>query len=261
MKLSIQLSLNGLSFCTLDPYHQEVTRYEHLDFGWEIDTQDLGIKLSQFIGDHQIDKYTYQAIQVVHTNHLFGVVPQSLFDPQYLNSYVKYNTALLANDTLSHDLIQPWDIQVVYVPFANANNLIFDRFGSFEYHHHTELLFKTLRPGLLDNSESTLLIHLQGQLMTIMVFQGKKLLLVNVFKAFTEEDFMYYLLFVGEQIQLDIHKTQFIASGALNENHPYWLRMIDHLGEINNCTVEHAYQFAEHLDPKGIDPLTLTALF
>ena len=261
MKLSIQLSLNGLSFCTLDPYHQEVTRYEQLDFGWEIDTNDLGIKLSQFIQDHRIDQYTYQAIQVVHTNHLFGLVPQSLFDPQYLNSYIKYNTALLANDTLSHDLILPWEIQLVYVPFANANNLIFDRFGSFEYHHHTELLFKMLRPVLLESSESTLLIHLQGQLMSIMVFDGKKIALVNVFKVYTEEDFMYYILFVGDQVQMDINKTQFVAAGSLGEDHPYWLRLIDHLGEINTCSIEHPYKLAQHLMPSSIDPLTLTALF
>ena len=50
----------------------------------------------------------------------------------------------LENDTAEVDELIEIDAKNVYIPYANINNFLIDKFGSFEFYHYTTLLIQNI---------------------------------------------------------------------------------------------------------------------
>ncbi|NNK75074.1 MAG: DUF3822 family protein, partial [Maribacter sp.] len=135
-KLSIQVSLNGLSFCVLDTIGNTILKSDRLLFEKNLSPFELQKELEQLVNIHNLGSSQFSEVVVVHSNNLFSLVPKSLFDANELANYLKFNAKILANDHIAYDELNNYDIVTVYVPFANINNYVFDLFGEFEYKHN-----------------------------------------------------------------------------------------------------------------------------
>ena len=143
-KLSIQVSLNGLSFCVLDVANNTVQKSECLTFEKQLTPYTLLRELKQFVTLHGIDKQLFSEVIVIHRNELFGLVPAPYFSSDELANYVKYNSKILENDHIVHDEVTQHNIVIVYVPFTNVNNYVYDLFGAFTFKHHSTVMLETL---------------------------------------------------------------------------------------------------------------------
>ncbi|MBT8314322.1 MAG: DUF3822 family protein, partial [Maribacter sp.] len=101
MKLSIQVSLNGLSFCVLDTIGNLILKSDRLVFKNYVSPQELQKQLEQFLTTHDLIDGQFMEVVVVHNNGLFSFVPKSLFDVNELANYLKFNTKILANDHIA----------------------------------------------------------------------------------------------------------------------------------------------------------------
>ena len=143
-KLSIQVSLNGLSFCILDTIGNTITLGQNLSFGKELSPYEVQKELKDFFREHSITDYAFSEVVVIHRNHLFSLVPKALFQEDDLANYLKFNAKILANDLIEYDEIANYDMVNVYVPFVNINNYIYDLFGEFEFMHNGTVMVQTL---------------------------------------------------------------------------------------------------------------------
>ncbi len=228
IKLSIQVSLNGLSFCVLDTTTNSVQKAEKAVFAEKLTPYGLLKRLKALFAEHDIQLDRFSEVVVVHRNNLFGFVPSSLFDADELANYLKFNTKILSNDLLAYDEIPGQDMVNVFVPFVNVNNYIYEGFGTFTFKHNGTVMIESLlnREGgtnlhppnkltyptdgqtALSNrqvggKEPVCYVHIFERQMEMAVIAQNKLLLFNSFDFVTKEDFIYYLLFTMEQLQLD----------------------------------------------------------
>src|SRR5699024_1618624 len=74
-------------------------------------------------------------VEVTYAHALYAMVPSSYFDKDHLSDYLKFNVRLLPTDELNYDELEEMEAKMVYVPFTNINNYLFDNFGSFTYRH------------------------------------------------------------------------------------------------------------------------------
>ena len=121
-KLSIQVGLNGLSFCIIDTIANKVIDADKVVFKTQTTPYLLLRELKDLfdqkgVADHQIADVT-----VVHQNNLFSLVPKVFFREQELPDYLKFNTKILPSDQIVYDEIENHDMVNVYVPFTNINN-------------------------------------------------------------------------------------------------------------------------------------------
>lgn len=202
-KLSIQVSLNGLSFCVADTVSQKLLISDRIDFSEEKNPMTAKDELEKLFQRHDIENMQFDEVVAVHRNTLFGLVPKSLFNTDHLNEYLKFNTKVLANDVLAYDEVENHDLVNVYVPYVNINNYIYDLFGEFDFMHNGTVLLQSLLNNQTQNQEITCFVHVNKDQLDITVLNQRKLLLYNSFKYQTKEDFAYYLLFVIEQLELD----------------------------------------------------------
>lgn len=216
-KLSIQVSLNGLSFCIVDTIGNTVVDSDRIIFEKERTPYGLQKGLVSLFNKHNIPQQKFSEIIVVHRNKLFSLVPKSLFDENELANYLKFNTKILATDHIEYDQVENHDMMTVYIPFVNVNNYIYELFGEFVFKHSGTVMVESLLTGQNIAKEPTCYVHVADRQMELTVISQRKLLLYNSFDFGTKEDFIYYLLFTLEQLKLDTESTKLKLFGAVEE--------------------------------------------
>ena len=219
-KLSIQVSLNGLSFCVADTVLQKLLFSDNVDFIEEKNPMVVLDELKKLFQEHQLNTIQFDEVVVVHRNTLFGLVPKSLFNADHLLEYLKFNAKVLATDVLSYDIVENHELVNVYVPYMNINNYIYELFGEFTYMHNGTVLLQSLMNNQTQNNETICYVYVNKNQLDITVLDQRKLLLYNSFLYDTKEDFAYYLLFVLEQLELDPKTAVVKLFGSIEEDDP-----------------------------------------
>ena len=199
-KLSIQVSLSGLSFCVFDLISNKVINTMSIPFE---KNKVIEEQLWRTFVDYPILTKSYDEVMVVHDNNLNAFVPTSLFDANYLASYLQYNTKVFETDFFTYDVVFPYEMNNIYVPFVNINNFLLDQYETFEYQNANSILVKQLLDLSKNKEEKQVFVHLQKEHFELIVVKNQQLILFNSFQYKTPEDFIYYILFTCEQLQLN----------------------------------------------------------
>lgn len=199
--LSIQLTLNGLSFYSLDTLNNIPSLFKTIPIdvhqGLSFEEQVESIFTSEF------NPEDFDLVTLIHLNQLFTPVPSSLFDKQYINEYLKFSIKTLPIDQFAYDVIENHSIHNVYIPFESINALAKKYFKNVNYKHATSVLAKTLLDASKNSYDLQFFVHVQPTHFEIIVTHKGKLQLLNSFQYKTKEDFLYYILFVAEQLKLN----------------------------------------------------------
>lgn len=221
-KLSIQVSLTGLSFCCFDTLHNKITSINEIHF----DTFHKSTKIEELFSDafrnYSELNESYDEILVIHNNNLSTFVPTALFDENFLGSYLQYNTKVFETDFFAFDEITNYQMNAVYIPYVNINNFFIDQFGSFDYKHANTILVSKLLDASKNNDTKKMIVHFNPGHFEIIVIQNQKLLLFNSFEYKTPEDFIYYLLFTAEQLNMNPESFQLELLGAISEEDDFY---------------------------------------
>lgn len=216
-KLSIQVSLNGLSFCVVDTLIPKLLAFEHVTFTTPSTPYLLLKELKSFLNRNRVMEHDFSEVTVIHKNKLFSLVPKPLFTTAKLPNYLKFNAKLMADDHIVYDEIPHQDIVNVYVPYANINNYIFDCFGEFEFIHSGTVLINTLFNQNRGSVVPVCYVQVAEREMEMAVISEKKLLFYNQFEYKTPEDFLYYVLFSLEQVQVGLEHVRLSLFGHIAE--------------------------------------------
>jgi hypothetical protein len=216
-KLSLQIAVNGMSFCCFDTLNGEITRCKSAAFSKYSPLEEEIWKV--FVNHPELTK-PYDEIVVLHDNSFNTFVPDALFDANYPGSYLQYNTKVFETDFFAVDTLGSYELNNVYVPMMNVNNFLIDQFGTFEYRNANSILVAKLLDASKNIDEKQVFVHVQETHFEIVAVRNQKLLLYNSFEYKTPEDFLYYLLFTMEQLFLNPETAKVFLLGKIDENHP-----------------------------------------
>lgn len=259
-KLSIQISLNGLSFCVLDSISNTIIKQESTLFAEELNPYEVLKNLTALIEKNELSKLSFSEVTVIHRNTLFSLVPKALFNEKEIANYLKFNTKILANDHIAFDEILNFDIMNVYVPFININNYIYELFGDFEYQHHGTVLIQSLLNNFDGTKEPICYVHILEKQLDITVIENKKLVLYNSFNYTTNEDFIYYILFVLEQLNLDAETLKLKLFGDVEEGDSLYNLCYKYIRNVTVFIPSNLSYIGGLNDHKSIDFTILNAL-
>lgn len=230
-KLSIQVSLSGLSFCVFDLITKKVITYQNVDY---IKSNVIEEQLWKVFTDYAILSNAYDEIVILHDNSLNTLVPDVLFDTNFMGSYLQYNVKVFDTDFFTFDKIENYDISNVYVPYVNINNFLLDQYHSFDYKNVNSILVKKILDHSIGNTEKEVFVHIQKGHFEIVVAKNQQLLLFNSFEYATPEDFIYYILFTYEQLQISPETTPIFLLGLIEETDDYFKMAYKF---IRNCSL------------------------
>jgi len=214
--LSIQLSLDGFSFCISDVFSETILVLYHYPFK-AITPEALLAEIEAIFDASELLKNEFKSVSVCHENNLSTLIPNSLFDKDNLAAYLGYTVKTLENDYYTYDSIESIEAVNVYIPFVNINNYFIDTFGSFNYNHFSSLLIKHLITFSPKTDKPQVFAHIAKSHFEIVIIKNQQLLLYNSFVYQTKEDFIYYLLFVAEQLKLNTETFKLRLLGNISK--------------------------------------------
>ncbi len=221
-KLSIQVSLNGLSFCVFDTLSSSPLLLHHLPFSNLQRSTKMEDLLESVYHENPELKHNYDEILVIHSNNLSTFVPTALFDEEFLGSYLQYNTKVFETDFFTFDALDKYEMNHVYIPYVNMNNFFIDQYGAFDYKHANTVLVSKLLDLSKNKEERKMFVHVNESHFEIVVVQNQKLHLFNSFEYKTPEDFIYYILFTAEQLQLNPENFFLEFLGSIEQNDAFY---------------------------------------
>jgi len=216
-RLSVQFSLTGLSFLVTNSISNEVV------FNLEINNRQLAtpeelLLLLQTTLEDTIELHgKFVEINLLYATNLYSLVPSSLFDKTKASEYLKFNSKILANDFIAYDTLDNYGITIVYIPFVNINNYIFDRFGDFNYYHASTILLRYLLNKEKHSLSPKVFVNIVDDTFIFIAIRNGKLEHCNTYEFKTPEDFIYYILFSLEQLKLNPDTIDLKLSGTVSK--------------------------------------------
>ncbi len=247
-ELSIQVNLNGLSFCILNRTSNTIEFLNSIVFRHKLNPFDVLNRLKTELSANAVFSDEFDSITVVHQNELSTLVPKALYDENNKADYLKFNTKILKTDFITHDDIAVNDSVNVYIPYININNYIFETFGEFTYKHSSTVLVDALLQKKHENDTTEVYLHVNSNTIEIAVLDKKQLQLFNVFEYHSKEDFIYYVLFVFEQLNLDVETTLVYLSGLVNKNDELYTLLYTYIRHVEFEKLNFNYSFSDKLN-------------
>ncbi len=248
--LSIQISLNGLSFCILNRTSNTIEFLQHKPFDKKVNPAEACNHLKKCLTNHSELQRTFSSVLVIFQNELSNLVPKALFDENQSADYLKFNSKILKSDFISHDELAINGSVNVYVPYMNINNFIFDTFGVFEYKHASTILIDTFLQKESNSEDATMYLNVNHQHFELVAIKDKKLVLYNSFEFSTKEDVIYYLLFTIEQLHLNPETVKIKLMGLIEKEDPLYNIIYTYIRFVEFFNPSYNFGFNTELNPK-----------
>lgn len=216
--LSIQLSLDGFSFCVYNKIQDKIGDFAIYEFENPTGSPFKQLAcIQELFAREELLQLNYKSVFVTHFNNLVTQVPQPLFNKNNLGSYLQYTVKVLENDFIAYDELNNSEIINVYIPFVNVNNFLLDTYDTFVYKHSSTVLIENLLSQYKNKEGTFCFVNVTGNHFEIVVIKNKKLELFNFFSFTAKEDFIYYILFTAEQLNLNPEEFELILMGDIEK--------------------------------------------
>ena len=248
--LSIQLSLDGFSFCTYNKIKNVIGAYACYQFIANAITPVKHLELVQEIfSQEELLQIKYKSVSVTHFNNLVAQVPAPFFNKNNIAEYLQYTVKVLENDYITFDKINNSDIVNVYIPFVNINNFLIETFGAFIFKHSSTVLIENLLNNYKNLDGDFCFVNVSNFNFEIVVIKNKKLELFNCFSFKTKEDYIYYILFTAEQLNLNPEEFKLILLGDIEKESELYNILYQYVRNVEFYTLESSNKTIDGIAP------------
>jgi len=217
-RLLLQIGNDGLTATVLDKIKNKFIAFEYFSFAGIFDLElipglfDQVLKVSKLLGGG------YLSAACMITNDQSTIVPNALFEEERKKLYLKFNIELKGDDIILSDNIANLDAKNIFA-IPDAVKIKLDLlYKNISYHHFSSALIESILAQNKNQQKKKLFVHVQPTHFEAIVIEGKKLLFYNTFRHHSPEDFIYYLLFVCEQLHLNPENIETYFIGEIERN-------------------------------------------
>lgn len=261
--LSFQVNFELFRICVIDGDTNRCLFLEDYKFFDIYTTSDLLDQLDILFEDHVLIKAGFwKSITLGIKNTQFSLVPESLFEKEYLKEYLILNTTLDREPDEEYHFFKQKQTEAINI-FATNNRLTswFNKTYPLKQirviHHTSSMIEGILLQKDLAPSEKSVYIQVEQYFLTITVKQGKKLIFCNSFTFNTSEDFVYFILFVFDQLELNPEKCPVVVFGEITHDSESFSKLYKYIRHLSFGSkpefIRFGYQFDEVFDHRYFD--------
>lgn len=211
--MTIQHSLDGLSFVIFDLAEQKFVALKHYHIsGKDIALEDLLIELQEK-ESWKLDGF--KNVNIIIDNNKNTFVPKDYFQEEMKGNYL---SSLNINDTnVLTDSIDEHNLVNVY---SSNENLNFLDENVKIFHSSSILVKKLIKEFSGRNAEARAFVNVKNNSYELIIINNDKLIFHNYFNFNTKEDFIYFILFTFDQLNIDHESIPLYFMGFIEEKSP-----------------------------------------
>lgn len=161
-------------------------------------------------------KKSYQHVYVNYFYSQFTLCPTAFYNSDNNRSLLEFNTGSVGDKLVLCDDINT-DIKLIYAVDESLKSTL-DLLFPHHLIKHTLTVLSKLMLQSEDLVKENIILSIHSNYIEVVVKQEQKLILANQFSIKTQEDILYYVLFILEQYQLNPLISTITLVGNLDSN-------------------------------------------
>jgi len=244
-KLLIQLSLESFTFCIFNQDLNKFLSIESITFEPQSRLSEIALQLKQFYSGHPWLKQTYHSIKLLFESNKSTLIPAPLFDENEKESFSAFNFPVNDDESIYFNKLKNLDAYIVYPAPDILIKTTKEIFPDHLLYCHSGVFIESL---LILNKNQKIqkrfFVNTRNNFLDIVILDGRKLLYHNSFSYKSKEDFIYFVIFVIEQLQLNPEDIELVLSGMIDKNSRLFDTIYKYIRNVSFQTKTDAFNYS-----------------
>ncbi len=217
----------------------------------------LGESFNSFENFHAIKKehpllsYPYGKVKIMVESVNTTLIPNALFDSNAPEKYLKFNSELPDDEIIQVDSIRLMDAVNVYSVHENQLNLIRKIYSNAEIHHSATPLLQGLLWLSKNSVGKQLILNISDSSFEAVMLDKNQAIFYNQFQFFSPEDFVYYVLFICEQLKTSPEELNVYFAGKLDRQSPVFSMVHRYIKNIDFIRLSDIFEYSYKIDARA----------
>ena len=241
--LSVQVGTDGLQHSVFDIKNNRYIALEAFTFQGIHNPTALADAVHELVSQNTVLGNIFKSVQVGIVNERSTLIPNALFEKGKEQDYLGFNHFLAKEDMVHVYDLKSIEAKNIFSIPVEVFNAFRKHFPNAKFNHHSSPLLEGVLNAYKNQAEKKIFVHVQLSHFEIVVLQGKDLLFYNSFRHQASEDFIYYLLYVCEQLKLNPENTELILLGEVERNSAIYSIIYKYVRNIKFGTRNEMYGY------------------
>ena len=193
-------------------------------------------------------QHHFNTVKVAFQNPYLTLVPNLLYKEADAAIYLEKSFRIPQQHYFLTDNLPTFQCQNVYLAPIETYNLLLNKFQKVDFKHiSTGLLINWQQKAVQLNNKSVF-INVNPTNFQIAVFNRDKLLIWNIYEYKTAKDFLYFVLLVFKQINLNVELEKVFLCGIVTKEAEIYNSLYAYIRNVEFLERTSSYQFPFDFD-------------
>ncbi len=176
--------------------------------------------------------YEFSKAAVCISGNEYTLVPDALFRKGDENIYFRKNFPSSSDISIHAEFVPSFHLYSIFSIDRELERELNHLFQDPKLWHFSQAILTGLSLQMKTDMGHQMLLNIHGNSMDVVVTENKKLILMNSFAWQTNEDVLYYTLFICEQLELNPEKTPLTVTGEIDADSPLYNMLYKYIRNI-----------------------------
>lgn len=176
------------------------------------------------------------------------LIPEPLYEKESERLMTEFNFSDLNQPVFFTDDLKMIGAKNLFTVPALIEKMLNYWFRNVRLHHHSTVFIKNSLLLNKNNTEKNASINIRVEEFDMMVTAANKLIFYNSFIFKTNEDFLYFVLFTLEQLQLNPETIEVTLTGETDKYSPQYTGLMKHVRHVSLGERSEAHSFSYKFD-------------
>lgn len=240
--LSIRLTPNGFSFCIFSPTDPSIFNFQETSLSSSLSNIE---NIKKLIFDFGFFSQTYNETTVTIVSPNYTLVPEQFYDKKKAREIFSYNFHEPEGVVLSES-IPACSSYLLFNIDDEIHSFLTRHLSVPIFKHYIYLLINLFKAYNVNGYKKRCFVDFSDDSVSVICFDGEKLLSANTFEATNSSDTSYYIFNVWEKLKLDQNNDFLYVSGDLEKNGTVIKNLEKLIKNVKPVTLNSKIDLKEH---------------
>ncbi len=241
--LSIRLAPDGFSFFLLNEKNNNVLFFKNHPIPFH---QDTVAKALKELRKDELFSFPFKEVMVLFDFPDVTIIPSALYDEEQKEKAFVYNNDLAPREYVIDNHCAAYGVEVLFAIPKALYDFFSKQFSHFRIIHKITLLLNQANEEKTKAQEQ-LYISFSEEHFTALGFRNNCLIFHNVFTLNMEEDLIYYLLLVFQELDFDQYNARVLIDGTIKKDHPFISVIQEYIKHIDFAVLNNNFKYPESM--------------
>ena len=212
--LSIRLAPDGFSFFVLNEKLQPLQFHQ----GQGVPFQDTTALALRALGYQGLESLPFKEVHVLLDYPEATCIPYAFYDDEKKDEAFSFHYDLSPREFVVNNHCSAYGLELLFPIPKNVYEYFGGHFKNYRFVHRLSLLLHQANTEELSVKERLYIAYAKDHF-TAVGIRNNGLIYHNIFTLNSDEDLIYYLLLVFQELKFDQYNAQVLIDGCLSEDH------------------------------------------